>query len=631
MNEKVDPAVGIDLGTTFSVVAFVERDGRPKTIDNEEGESTTPSVVFFDKSGTVVGREAVKAAEFEPERIAQFAKRNMGDVGYRKVILGRKYPPEAIQALVLQKLKRDAARKIGEFSKAVITVPAYFNEPRRKATQDAGRMAGIDVIDIINEPTAAAIAYGVEQGFVNTEGEAPERELVLVYDLGGGTFDATLMEIDGGNFNTVATSGDVYLGGIDWDARLVEHLAEQFEKEHGVDPRHDDASREKLTHEASEAKRSLTAREETTVHFVHETFRSRLTVTREEFEELTADLLDRTRLTISRLLKDAEVTWKDVSRLLLVGGSTRMPMVQRMLEAESGLKVDRSLSPDEAVAHGAAVYAGILLRRGEAYENGVSVRNVNSHHLGVMGIDMKTGDSRRHVMIARNTRLPAAKASKFTTSKDGQRSVAVSVVEGGTDSGEGSTEIGKCVVTDLPPELPRGTPVLVIFQYKSDGRLSVRAEVPDVQSQAHMVIDRTSGLTESEVEQWQAKVEEGIAIPVSESVIDQIESVAMDDFDEFGDLDDDLELGEDVALLDEEVEPVAAAPPEPEGLPSPKPPMAKPLPKTTPPAPVPPDVPPPAPAAAEDDGFPQIGSPPEKQSTESSDDSALDDFLGGLG
>lgn len=630
MNDKVEPAVGIDLGTTFSVVAFVDRDGKPRTIDNEEGESTTPSVVFFDKTGTVVGREAVKAAEFEPERVAQFAKRNMGDVGYRKVILGRKYPPEAIQALVLEKLKRDAARKIGEFSKAIVTVPAYFNEPRRKATQDAGRMAGIDVIDIINEPTAAAIAFGVEQGFVTSEGESKERELILVYDLGGGTFDATLMEIDGSNFNTVATLGDVYLGGVDWDGRLVDLLARQFEEEHGIDPRHNDAAREQLTHEASEAKRSLSAREETMVPFSHEAFRSRLKVTRAEFEELTADLLDRTRLTINRLLKDAEVTWADVSRLLLVGGSTRMPMVQRMLESESGLQVDRSLSPDEAVAHGAAVYAGILLRRGEAYEKGVSVRNVNSHHLGIIGIDTRTGDPRRHVMIARNTRLPAAQASKFTTSKDGQRSVAVSVVEGGTDTGEGSTEIGKCVVTDLPPDLPKGTPVLVIFQYGSDGRLTVRAEVPDVQSKAHMVIDRTSGLSDSEVEQWQSKIREGIATPISESVIDQIESVDIDEFDEFSDLEDDLELGEDLDLESEVVD-LSVAPAAVQPLPAPKPPMAKPLPDVAPASPVPPDVRPPAPAPPESDPFPQIGPTQDEKPAEPTGDSALDDFLGGLG
>lgn len=625
MNEKDELAVGIDLGTTYSVVAFVGRDGKPRTIENEEGESTTPSVVFFDRSATVVGREAVKASEFEPERIAQFAKRNMGDAGYRKVILGRKYPPEAIQALVLQKLKRDAGRKIGEVSKAVVTVPAYFNEPRRKATQDAGRMAGIDVIDIINEPTAAAIAYGVDQGFLSAEGEAHDRELVLVYDLGGGTFDATLMEIDGTNFNTVATAGDVYLGGIDWDGRLVEHLAKQFEEEHGVDPRHNDAAREVLLHEASEAKRSLTAREEATVHFSHANSRARMKITREQFESLTADLLDRTRLTINRLLKDADITWEDVTRLLLVGGSTRMPMVSRMLESESGLKVDRSLSPDEAVAHGAAVYAGILLRRGEAYQQGVSVSNVNSHHLGVMGKDRNTGDPRRHVMIARNTRLPAAKASKFTTSKDDQPNVAVSVVEGGTDTGEGATEIGKCVVTDLPPGLPRGTKVLVIFQYGSDGRLTVRAEVPDVKSKAHMVIDRTAGLSESEVQQWKAKIEEGITTPESESVIDQIESVDMDEFDDFADLDDELELGEDLALEGEDA-PVAAGPSPVEEPPAPKAkaPMAKPLSKPSPPKVAPPPVDSPA------NDSPQIG-PPQEEESESTGDSDLDDFLSGLG
>ena len=208
MSDKSEPAIGIDLGTTYSVVALVDRDGRPKTIENEEGELTTPSVVFFDKDAPVVGREAIRAAEFEPERLAQFFKRDMGHTSCRKEIVGYSFRPEVVQALVLRKLKRDAERKVGAFTKAVVTVPAYFDEPRRKATQDAGRMAGVEVMDIINEPTAAAIAYGVEQGFVSEDGAAKQSELVLVYDLGGGTFDVTLMEIDGSNFNAVATAGE---------------------------------------------------------------------------------------------------------------------------------------------------------------------------------------------------------------------------------------------------------------------------------------------------------------------------------------------------------------------------------------------------------------------------------------
>ncbi|MEO8497194.1 MAG: Hsp70 family protein, partial [Planctomycetota bacterium] len=365
MGQLPEPAVGIDLGTTYSVVSHLDRDGKPITLTNDEGDLLTPSVVFFDTRGTVVGREAIKAAEFEPQRVARFAKRDMGEGFYHKPILGNPLPPEVIQALILKKLKHDAELRIGPFTKAVVTVPAYFNEPRRKATQDAGRLAGLDVLDIINEPTAAAIAYGVQHGFLSAAGEAHGRELVLVYDLGGGTFDVTLMEITGRQFNAIATAGDVYLGGIDWDQSIAELVCQQFQEEHGIDLQTDAAASETLLDEAIRAKHTLTARGEATIRFTHDGRRLQLNLTRAEFERRTAGLLDRTRMTVKRLLKDAQLTWSDLTRLLLVGGSTRMPMVQTMLEQESGLRVDRSLSPDEAVAHGAALYAGMLLSGGK--------------------------------------------------------------------------------------------------------------------------------------------------------------------------------------------------------------------------------------------------------------------------
>ncbi|MBI2479338.1 MAG: Hsp70 family protein, partial [Planctomycetia bacterium] len=258
MSKPSESAVGIDLGTTFSVVAHLDRDSKPITLANDEGELTTPSVVFFDKGGAIVGREAIKAAEFEPWRVARFAKRDMGDGFYHKPILGHQLPPEVIQALILKKVKHDAELRIGAIAKAVITVPAYFNEPRRKATQDAGRLAGLDVLDIINEPTAAAIAYGVQQGFLSTSGEAHERERILVYDLGGGTFDVTLMEIDGRRFNAIATAGDVRLGGIDWDQCIAELVNQQFQAEHGLNLQDDAAARESLLDESSRVKHTLT-------------------------------------------------------------------------------------------------------------------------------------------------------------------------------------------------------------------------------------------------------------------------------------------------------------------------------------------------------------------------------------
>ncbi len=508
--------IGIDLGTTYSAMAFLDANGKPETLRSEEGELTTPSVVFFDSTGPIVGREAVKAAEFDAARVARYAKRCIGEELFPKTILGNRLPPEVIESLVLKKLKSDAELKLGMISNAVITVPAYFNETRRKATQDAGRLAEIDVVDIINEPTAAAIAYGVQSGFIDGDGASLKQETVLVYDLGGGTFDATLMEINGPHFDAIATAGDVYLGGIDWDKRLVDFLAEQFEKEQGIDLRDNPSALERLMQEAENAKKTLTVRNEARIRLGVDGKNTQMTILRSQFEQLTEDLLERTRMTCERLLMDAGKLWKDITRLILVGGSTRMPMVHRMLEKESSLQVDRSLAPDEAVAHGAAIYAGILSGFPEDTA-GVSVANINSHDLGVLGVDPKTKTPKRRIMIPRNTRIPATRSKTFTTSKDQQRDVLVTVVEGGTDSGEHALKIGKCVVTNLPPGLPKGSTVKVTFRYEQDGRLSVSAELPDVECAARTTIKRFSGLSDGEIFEWKKRLDAGLILEAENS------------------------------------------------------------------------------------------------------------------
>ena len=514
MSEPTDSvAVGIDLGTTRSVVAHLDATGRPLTVQNLEGDATTPSVVFFDRTSVVVGKEAVKVAEYEPDRVAQFAKRHLGKEAFAMDIAGQRLPPEIVQALILQKLKEDGVSKLGPFDKCVVTVPAYFNEPRRKATQDAGRLAGLNVVDIINEPTAAALAFGVQQGFVNAEGRTEELETVLVYDLGGGTFDVTIMEIEGNDYRAIATAGDVYLGGIDWDERIVDHVAEQFQIQHGVDPRKDPSHRLRLLAEAEDAKRSLSQRDEVVIRFAMDGKRVQVSLDRDEFETLCGDLIDRTMFTTRKVLKDAGRTWKDVTRLLLVGGSSRMPMVQNMLESESGLKVDRSLSADESVAHGAAIYAGILMNSDKPDANRISVSNVNSHDLGILGVDSNTGSPRRSKMIERNTQLPAMMGKRFKTSRDNQASVSVNVVEGGDDQGRHSTAIGKCVVRDLPPNLPKATPVDVVFHYKTDGRLQVLAQLPSIERKAALTIERGSGLSEEHLTYWKKRLDDGILNP----------------------------------------------------------------------------------------------------------------------
>ena len=566
---NAQPAVGIDLGTTFSVVAFLNQEGKPQTIQNSEGDMITPSVVYFGVDETVVGKEAVKVAQFEPESVAQFAKRDVGKSQFHKEIRDYKMPPEAIQAIILKKLQNDAAVKIGEFKDVVITVPAFFNEPRRKATMDAGKLAGLNVLDIINEPTAAAIAFGVQEGFVTTAGQTQQKETILVYDLGGGTFDVTLMEIDGMNYKALATGGDVHLGGIDWDERLVDFIAEDFEKQHEIDPRIDPVAWQELLHEAEDAKRALSTRGNVVVHFSHDGQRAKIDIVRDHFESITEDLLQRTMFTVNKVLREGKRTWKDVTRLLLVGGSTRMPMIQGALERESGMQADRTLSPDEAVAHGAALYAGFLSGGQGSDRLEMHVTNVSSHDLGVMGIEKETGLPRRSVLIARNTSLPAKNAQRFRTRQENQPNVKVEVVEGGDASGKNSTAIGKCIVTDLPENLPAGTPIAVLFVYETNGRLKVAAKVAGAETDATMVIERASGLSDRMIQQWTQWINDGSLIapveeePEPEPGIEEVEAVE-DELEELADFemtdeDGPMELPEAVPLA----QPVAAAPPVP--------------------------------------------------------------------
>jgi len=503
-------AVGIDLGTTTSIVAHLDTAGRPCTVQNLEGDATTPSAVFFDRNSIVVGKEAVKAAEYEPDRVVQYAKRELGKKDFRISVAGMQLPPEVVEALILSKLKVDAINRLGHIDQCVVTVPAYFNEPRRKATQDAGRLAGLNVVDIINEPTAAALAYGVQRGFVRADGRTDSLETVLVYDLGGGTFDVTLMEILGNNYTAISTAGDVYLGGMDWDNRIVDFVAEQFIIQYGVDPRKDPANRQRLLTEAEDAKRSLSQRDNVVIRFAMDGRRIQVSLDRSEFENLTGDLIDRTLMTTRKALKEAKRTWKDVSRLLLVGGSSRMTMVQEMLESESNLKVDRSLSADESVAHGAAIYAGILLSTEQRLNSDITVQNVSSHDLGLLGVDKDSGGQRRSIMIPRNSRLPVKKGKRFATSRQNQSSVSVKIVEGGDDAGRHSTLIGNCVVRDLPPNLPAATPVDVFFNYSEDGCLQVSATVPTVGTSAELTIERDSGLSAEQLAYWTDRIAEGL-------------------------------------------------------------------------------------------------------------------------
>ena len=496
------PAIGIDLGTTFSALARIDEQGRPTTVVNAEGDLLTPSVVLFDGEEVVVGKEALKAISTEAERVAECSKRDVGYRTYHKLLEGKQYPPEVIEALILNKLREDAVKRIGDFSKVVITVPAYFDEVRRKATQDSGYMAGFEVLDIINEPTAAAVAFGFQQGYLDEEGSSLKPRNILVYDLGGGTFDVTVMQIRGGEFNALATDGDVRLGGYDWDQRLADLAAERFIERGHPDPREDPVSAGKLWRECEDAKRTLTARQKATVACHHQGASERIEITRQEFDEATQDLLDRTRFTTVQALQAAGLEWGDLERLLLVGGSTRMPMVREMLRRLSGMEPDDSVAADEAVAHGAALHASLILAKQQGKPLSFKIRNVNSHSLGVVGIDPATKRRRNGTIIPRNTRLPVTAKRSFKTQKAGQRSIRVEIVEGESPSADNCTPIGRCSVRNLPENLPAQYPVDILFHYKPNGRLKVRVVLPETDRRVDAEIIREIGLDKERLDGW---------------------------------------------------------------------------------------------------------------------------------
>ncbi len=471
------PAVGIDLGTTYSAVAYLDSTGRPQTIPNSEGDKLTPSVVFFDEDAVVVGKEALKAISTNATEIAQCMKRELGRRYYDKELGGRHYPPEALEAWVLDKVRRDAARVLGDFRKVVITVPAYFDEVRRKATQDAGYIAGLEVIDIINEPTAAAIAFGYEQGILRDTPSRSKPTRILVYDLGGGTFDVTIMEIAGTDFFTLATDGDVLLGGQDWDSRLVDLVAEEFIRTYQRDPREDPNTLGRLWRDCEDAKRTLSGRQKATVPCDFQGHALRVEITRDRFEDITRDLLDRTAFTTRQTLLAAGLQWRQIDRILLVGGSTRMPAVIEVLTQLSGKTPDTSVAADEAVAYGAALHAGQLIARYRDAPPPFSIRNVNSHSLGVVATEPTTRRRRNAIIIPRNTGLPVTAKRVFRTQKANQRSVLVQIVEGESAAADECVQIGRCTVRDLPANLPSQTPIEVRFRYLDNGRLTVQVNV----------------------------------------------------------------------------------------------------------------------------------------------------------
>jgi molecular chaperone DnaK len=503
---EASPAIGIDLGTTYSVVAYVDQQGRPTSIPNSNGDILTPSVVLFDTEGPVVGREAVLASTLEPDRVAECVKRDMGSKFFRKKIGDEFLPPAVISSYILRRLRADAERKLGEVSKAVITVPAYFDETRRRATMDAGRLAGLDVLDILNEPTAAAIVYGYQEGFLDRSGTVKGNEpvRVLVYDLGGGTFDVTVVEMTTQSFKAIATDGDVRLGGKDWDEKLVEIAAKRLIAQVGEDPRLDPESLQEMWIAAEAAKKTLSERSKATMYVNFQGKRHKVEVTRQEFEDATAPLVLRTRTTAEIVVLQAGLKWQDIDRVVVVGGSTRMPMITRMLGELAGRTIDHSVSADEAVAHGAALYADLLMAKQGAGtgQTQFSVTNVNSHSLGVVGVDPLTGRKRNRIIIPKNTPLPHSASGRFKTFRANQPNVKITVMEGESDSPDACTEVGLCVIQGLPPNLPAGWPVEVRYTYRENGRLQVSASLVGHAAHVSTEFVRDNTLSDDDLMLW---------------------------------------------------------------------------------------------------------------------------------
>ena len=515
-----DNLVGIDLGTTFSVIARLDRSGAAVTIPNRRGDPLTPSVVYLEGNKARVGETARIAAARHPGKTATCVKREMGTALYSRTVDGRQLRPETLSAIILRKLKQDAERRIGRIAKAVITVPAFFDDTRRKATQDAGRIAGLEVLDIINEPTAAALSYAAmqAQGGSGQILEIPGGKMTaVVYDLGGGTFDVTVVKLRAKRFETLATDGEVQLGGKDWDERIVGFLAKQFEQQFGVDPTEDPGRSGAIAAVAEESKKLLTDLDGAPIEVTYRGNTLSLELTRDAFERLTSDLLTRTRVVAQLVVRNqAGLGWDQIDRVLLVGGSTRMPMVHRMLRELTGAEPDDSLDADQVVAQGAAIHAGILAAKAEEGEltladdlrkqlRKVEPIAVNSHSLGVVVVHE---DERINaVLIPKNTQLPAAQSKVFQTRLASVTAIRVKVLEGEAPEAEHNIQIGECCITGLPPGLPQGSPVQVRLAYDANGRVSVMALDMIHGRFAQTEIERQNRLTEEDIEREAAFVD----------------------------------------------------------------------------------------------------------------------------
>ncbi|MGZ4966290.1 MAG: Hsp70 family protein [Chthoniobacterales bacterium] len=509
-------AIGIDLGTTFSAVAHIDKYGKPQIIPNSESERITPSVILFEGQSAIVGTLAKNHSVAEPERIVDFVKREMGKPKdqFSREIDGNVYSAEELSSLILRKLKGDAEKYLKQpVTDAVITVPAYFNDAERTATVTAGKLAGLNILQIVNEPTAAAVAYGLDK--------LEEDQTVFVFDLGGGTFDVTIMQIEGHQIRMLATNGDHRLGGKDWDDVIVNYVAEEFDREHGENPLLDLQSYQELQSRALAAKIQLSSRPRTAIVHSYNGKSVKVELTREDFEQKTRHLVERCKTICELVIQEAKMDWSGITKVLLVGGMTRMPMVRELIANLSSLPLADDVNPDEAVAVGAAVQA-ILVMLQEEKESGetvlsedtrqqfssregglMQVTNITSHTLGVVLWDDGQHNEYVFPMISKMSPIPASAKNFFGTANANMPRAIVRIVEGESTLPAECTSLGTCDV-ELPPFLPKGSPVELYYQYNANQILEVSVHAAG--NEKKILIARNTGLAPDEIEEAKANL-----------------------------------------------------------------------------------------------------------------------------
>jgi molecular chaperone DnaK len=504
---RPEPAVGIDLGSSYCSIAYLDKQGNPQTLLDSRGQSRISAMVMIDGMNVAIGQEAQRGRDQPLDKSACDIKRAIGLPSYPRPLGETRYPPEILAGLLLARLIEEARWRIGDFRRAVVSVPAHFDEVRRKSVQDAGYIAGLQRVDIVNEPLAAAVALGYAYDFLNPPGRGDRPLHTLVIDLGGGMLDATVMDIDEADFRERATAGDSRLGGRDWDERLVDLVAERCKKIWGEDPRRDAVQRNRLAARCERAKIQLSEHDQVSLEYPLQSGIGRIDVTRDEFEQATVDLVERFGEVVARALDLAASNWTRIDRVLLSGGGARMPMIRQALDRLAGRSLTTAEAGRDCVAHGAALFAGARRDRQAGREDAFRTTPVNSLSLGLVGI--KRGSGRRHnaVLIPRNTPLPASRKKTFKTQRTGQESVVLQIIQGEQDEPEACVPIGKCVIENLPGDLPAGSPVTVEFHYAANGRLTVYVESAATGYRVTKEICRAGGLADAALPRWREWVE----------------------------------------------------------------------------------------------------------------------------